>query len=90
MVSPAVKEAQDRSAFPRIVRSLRGEVPQTQFAEALGVVHATVSYWENGVVWVTLESFVSLCRYAHAAGQTELVAELVRAVGAKGVLDVAA
>ena len=50
----------DKQALGQVVRDIRGDLTQYEFADELGVSHSAVSQWENGLIWVSLETAVKL------------------------------
>jgi len=69
-----------------VIRDLRGELTQEEFAAKIGVSHPNVSQWETANIWISVESFVALCKFAQRHGRIEAGTRLLEIVGAEGVL----
>lgn len=72
--------------LPQIIRAIRGELTQKEFATALGVSEAAVSQWESGKIGLSLDSAVALLKFANGNGKGNLAVLLLRAVGASEMM----
>jgi len=69
------------SSLPEIIRAIRGELSQEEFAQAIGVTHSAVSQWENGKIGLSLASTIALLEHAKATEKRNLAVLLLQAVG---------
>ena len=76
---------QVRDDFPALVREVRGELSQEDFAEELGVTKSAVSQWENGKIWLSLEAAIKLLKWTKE-NRPGLMERLLVVIGAEEVV----
>jgi DNA-binding transcriptional regulator YiaG len=78
--------SQERTELPALVKKIRGDMSQENFAHELGVTKGAVHQWEAGKIWLSLESAIALIKWTKQNRDEELVDELLRVIGATEVV----
>lgn len=81
-----MKVSQAREELPALIKEIRGDLSQENFAHELGVTKGAVHQWEAGKIWLSLESAIALIKWTKENREQELMDELLRVIGAGEVV----